>query len=428
MFQNLRAFQLRSRVTSFFALLRNNAGSIFSNLYSALVKLPWIAAVIVIAVILYQGLTQYTTIIEPISVPRTLSDRGYTPDVAGRRLRDAVERFIVSANSRMNHPDLALHGELPNIVVPTVGISLDAVVSSLRTLFRITRSRSITGEFTIDQDRLWLRLRLDNREFYSTKEGGDPERPDELFKAAVVEILKIVKPYFVASELTDRDPDAAFAMTKDIIAQRPGSDDNVAWAYVLQGSILSDRKEYRLAVEAAKAALQLNNRHVVAYNNLGDALHALGQEDEAIAALREAIRLDPKYSMPHNNLGNSLYAKGQYDDAIGEYREAIRLDPKYAVAHYNLGILLNMKRQDDEAIDSFREAIRLDPKSSEAHNNLGFLLHAKGKDDEAISEFREAIRLDPKNTLAHGNLTNLLEKAHKPADVPVERDGRSGRE
>src|SRR5262245_20410367 len=109
--------------------------NISANLYSVIVRLPWVILIVVISTMFIQGLTQQTTVIKDISVPKTLAEAGYTSDVAGHRMRDALYELKKQSRTQMKRPEVALAGELPAIVVPTVGISLDAIVSSLRTLF-----------------------------------------------------------------------------------------------------------------------------------------------------------------------------------------------------------------------------------------------------------------------------------------------------
>jgi len=54
-----------------------------------------------------------------------------------------------------------------------------------------------------------------------------------------------------------------------------------------------------------------------ALNDLGLALAAKGQLDEAIENYHKAIQINPNYSHALNNLGVALAAKGQLDEAIG---------------------------------------------------------------------------------------------------------------
>ena len=175
-------------------------------LHAMLLKLPLLVVIIVLATIVIQGLTQHATVIDPISVPRDLADSGYTAEVASHRLRDAVTDFMNGVNSRMSNPDIALHGDLPKIVVPAVGISLDAIVASIRTLMHGTRSRTVSGEIVAQDKLYWLRLRLDGREIYTSKTGVALNKPDELFAGAVPGLLRQVKPLFRGGELAAAGP------------------------------------------------------------------------------------------------------------------------------------------------------------------------------------------------------------------------------
>jgi hypothetical protein len=82
--------------------------------------------------------------------------------------------------------------------------------------------------------------------------------------------------------------------------------------------------------------LAVTENNPLAHNNLGAALSAKGQIDEAIRQFQEALRLKPDYANAHNNLGTALYDKGQTDEAIRQFQESLRLKPDYAQARTNL--------------------------------------------------------------------------------------------
>src|SRR6266571_4946337 len=103
---------------------------IYENFSSFIAKCLWALAALIIVTIVYQGLTQHVTVVEAISVPKVLADRGYSQEVAAQRFRDAITKFARPLKTGMKTSEVALHTELPNIVVPTVGISLDAAMSS----------------------------------------------------------------------------------------------------------------------------------------------------------------------------------------------------------------------------------------------------------------------------------------------------------
>jgi tetratricopeptide (TPR) repeat protein len=163
------------------------------------------------------------------------------------------------------------------------------------------------------------------------------------------------------------------------------------------------------AVACYRRAVELSPKYAVALSNLGGALLKTQQLDEAIACYRQALALDPTLATAHCNLGHALHEKGQVDEAIVCYRRAIALEPGCAWAHSNLGSALSDKDKLDEAIASYRKAIDLDPRLAEAHFNLGKALRDKGQLDEAMACYRKAIALDPKLAEAHVNLGNLLQ-------------------
>jgi len=390
------------------SMLRGAAQFVLRNYNDIFTKLPWAVVIVIVVAITIRGLTERVTVIQSLSVPRALADSGYTPEVAGDRLRDALAEFIEAANSRVHSPEIALPGELPDVVVPSVGISLDAIMSSVRTLLGITRSRTIAGEFTIAGGRLWLRLRIDGRELYTSGEGVDPERPDDLLKAAAPAVLGELKPYIVASSLATSDPAQALDRIDSIISRYPESDDNVVWAYNLRGYIYHKQKDYAGAIAALNKAIRLDGHIATFHLNLAAVFVDQGDIDKALAEYRRAVKDDPQSAAAHSNLGVTLRDIGRSGEAVAEHREAIRLDPGNFRGHSNLCAALHDTGEDDEALAECRKAVRLDPKSAVAHNNLGFMLEDVGKPDEGIAEYRRAIEIDPSYTMAHRNLGDAL--------------------
>jgi tetratricopeptide (TPR) repeat protein len=379
--------------------------------YSALVKfalwLPGVAIAVLIGALLIKSLTDRTIAIEPISVPKELADRGYTSEVAANRLHDAMTQFVATANSRIGTAKIALQGELPSINVPTVGISLDSILGSIRTLLGNTRHRSISGEFTVESKLLWLRLRMDGREFYSSMHGRELERPDDLLADATPAVFGVVQPYLVALSLSDK-PAQALENAETTIAILPESDENVAWLYNLEGNLYRENKDNRAATKAFKKASDLSPRLAAPHIGLGLTLSDEDDDDSAITEYRTAIKLDPTFAIPHFNLGNILQKRGNLLGAIDEYHQAIALDPKYVSPHYNIANVLHKLGKRNEAIEEYRKAIAIGPNDPTPHNGLGVVLGEQGQADQAIAEFRRAIALNANDPAPHIGLVLIL--------------------
>jgi hypothetical protein len=158
-------------------------------------QLAGLLAFALIVVLLWKALIQKTIAIAPISVPKTVAENGYTADVAAQRLHDALNKVIEVAHSNKQGPEVALQADLPSVVVPTIGLSLETIAADIRTFFHIPGRWNISGEFTIAQKQLWLRLRMNGRDFYTNASGVDPERPDDVMAPAAETVFELADPY-----------------------------------------------------------------------------------------------------------------------------------------------------------------------------------------------------------------------------------------
>jgi protein O-GlcNAc transferase len=67
----------------------------------------------------------------------------------------------------------------------------------------------------------------------------------------------------------------------------------------------------------------------------------------------ELIRLGNSNPTIYNDYGNALQALHEDDAAVAKYKKAIELDPGYADACYNLGILYQTNKQFGEAVSQY---------------------------------------------------------------------------
>jgi tetratricopeptide (TPR) repeat protein len=407
------------------------AALLWKGLVKFALQLVGVVIFVGIIAILIDFLTQRTIAIEPISVPRRFANNGYTPDVAARRLRDALNKYAEDANThtispewnkyakntnaRMRNPELALRGDLPEFVVPTIGLSLEGVVAYIRIFFPDTRRRNISGEFIIIENQLRLLLRKNGIVFYTGADAVDLKNLDALFAAAAPKVFEVTEPYYNAMALSQTDPMKGLEMAKRIVDDWPDSDPNVIWSYILVGSILQNKHRLDEAIFEYRNAIRLDPDFATAHYNLGSALYEQDKIDDAIAEYRNAIGLDPHFASVHAGLASAFNVRGkiskskaQQDLAIAEYRKAINRDPGNATAHYNYGLALRGQGKLQQAIDEFMKTVGLNPRHAAAHYDLGITLHGQGKTDEAIRELHKAIEFDSHSAAAHYNLAVAL--------------------
>jgi tetratricopeptide (TPR) repeat protein len=145
-----------------------------------------------------------------------------------------------------------------------------------------------------------------------------------------------------------------------------------------------------------------------AHDNLGAALMAAGQIQEAIDHYEQAVHLNPDFAMAQYNWGYALLRGGRVQEAIGHYQQALRIRPNYAVAHYGWANALLQAGQLEEAIGHYEQALTIEPDFSTAHNNLGNVFLREGKVSEAIEHYEQALRIEPDYVAAHNNLAAAL--------------------
>ena len=385
-----------------------------------------------IAVLIFQDLNRDVAIIEPIAVPKALADSGYTPEVAGHRLRDALdalqqlvdaepESSLVdetnAANSILAH-NVAARDALPDFVVPQIGLSLSAIVSSIRSVLHYTKGGNVISGELIYRDRYALRVRIDGREVFTS--GFDSDNPDDLLDRAAPVIVTKLWPALGAAVLYRTNPDQALRDVEDIIANFKESDPNVPGAYILWGDDLSQHANYGEAEKKFRKAISLNWSTWSVYNRLGLALQRQRQFQEALVQFRQVVRINPSSAEGYVNIGAALFQlsrngdsvdKAKLDEARESYNHAIKLRPHDVGAQINLGLVWNLERDPENAMQAFRRAIEIDPNNPYGHWNLAAVLADQNEYDAALAEYRITLDCtqDARNlALLHIHIGNTL--------------------
>lgn len=384
--------------------------------------------------------------IEPIAVPKKLSEIGYTPEVAGYRLRDALTAYSGASaagdDSTKLNPNLAANDdgslksnfdlnisadkEPPDIVVPQLGLSIRAVGASIRSAFGMTR-HAVSGELTQQDGKYALRLRIDGQKLSSRD--YEAENPDHLMTQAASDVMKIVRPAaYAMARYRDQKNDEAILKANQIIAHYAKSDVNVQWAYLLKGNYALGQKNYKEADEMFSNAVSSNRKSEQPHMQLGISLLRQGNTDAAIKKFQDVLSINPKSAAAYNNIGVALAAQAnlgnettdpvKLDQAMASYRRAIDVEPGYVLPYNNLGLALYYRNKIADAIEQYRFAIGITPTYVAARGNLAYALrqrhvneHVAQYRDEAIAEYRTAIKLtiDPEQrAMLHTFLGDFL--------------------
>jgi tetratricopeptide (TPR) repeat protein len=165
------------------------------------------------------------------------------------------------------------------------------------------------------------------------------------------------------------------------------------------------------AITYYKRAIQINPQMADAYTNLGAALIAEKEFEEATRILKKAEELDPANKEIQKLLTEAqkvqmsskyetalqLHQQGQIKDAIKIYEEALLASPDNPEILINLGAAYQTDKRYDQALQKYEEALTLDPNSAVIYYYIGTTLHAQGNMPAAIKSYEKAIELDSSN-------------------------------
>ncbi|HSE18622.1 MAG TPA: tetratricopeptide repeat protein [Pyrinomonadaceae bacterium] len=170
--------------------------------------------------------------------------------------------------------------------------------------------------------------------------------------------------------ITSKQEDRAIAQYQKIISLRPEN----ATPYVLIGILEDQRKNYDVAADNYRKALEKDPNSVIAANNLAwlYATTGKGNLDEAIRLAQGAVQKNPNIAGFIDTLGWVYYKKNLHAAAVEQLRKAVSINEAQSRAtnstpsatyHYHLGMALKEKGDKEESRRELQTAIKLSEKA-----------------------------------------------------------------
>lgn len=191
-----------------------------------------------------------------------------------------------------------------------------------------------------------------------------------------------------AAELHAGRPVAAERLLGRALKADPGH----ALAHHMAGSLHLAAGRLRKAIPHLRKAVA-GGGGADALANLGIALAAAGEGEEAERALREAAEAQPGNAQVAFNLG-VLLAGGGREEAEPWLRRAVELAPDYVRAWSELGALLLAAGRVDEAADALDRALDLEPGDRGVRADRALADRLRGRHAEAVAGYAACRPLD----------------------------------
>jgi tetratricopeptide (TPR) repeat protein len=202
------------------------------------------------------------------------------------------------------------------------------------------------------------------------------EQNAQMVEAELNKALEIDQNYLPAYSalaalyIQSKQEDRAIAQYQRIISLRP---DN-STPYTLIGMLEDQRKNFDVAADNYRKALEKDPNSVIAANNLAwlYAVTGKGNLDEAVRLAQGAVQKNPNVAGFIDTLGWVYYKKNLHTAAVEQLRKAVSLNEAQSRAantapsaayHYHLGMALKGKGDREESRRELETAIRLSDKA-----------------------------------------------------------------
>ncbi len=290
-------------------------------------------------------------LIDTISVPESMKQRGYTPVVFIRMMNDKLLAIEAAAKARTEAQRLRTEDEKGVIEATVDMLSLTALVRAVQVSSNLIEFK-VNGEIVEAGDGYRLNLRLDRygkkvARIEVTKPQNDVHALADL---GAERIMKFTDPQVFcasimqteAAQLGPVNGKFLFPKTDECIKETlpTSQDDDRLWLLNLQGVVDFVEGHQPDAAKHFRAAIRLNPDFSPALLNLG-ILHAhAGRPQKAIGYFEQVFRRTLPSDSPqtfaatYTEWADALVDVGQPAEAEAMFRRAIEADPQYAEAYF----------------------------------------------------------------------------------------------
>lgn len=168
-------------------------------------------------------------------------------------------------------------------------------------------------------------------------------------------------------------PEIALQIATNVLATHPGNED----ALLTKGEALTAMGRNEEAAAAFTAVLAVDRTSVGA--NIGLGRLRLGTNPaQAEQLFLEALNREPRNQVALNDLGIARDLQGRHADAQAAYRQALGLDPEMSAAQVNLALSLAMSGQSRDAVQLLRPLADKPDASQQTRHDLAAVLMMSG--------------------------------------------------
>jgi TolB-like protein/Flp pilus assembly protein TadD len=287
--------------------------------------------------------------------------------------------YVLDGSARRFHDQIAITVQLTQVSNQAVVWGNDSYNGDVKDLLRIQSevAGAIAGEVLKQLPHETLPARQVNRDaydyylrgryFWNKRTAESLARAITLFQQSIEVDPTYAPPYagladcyelLGSAPYTAIRPREAFPKAKEAARKALQLDDRLAEAHVSLGYYdLVYEWNFPEAQKEFKRALELRPDSATAHQFYAYYLTVSGKLDEAIGERKKAVELEPLNPLLTSALGEAYYQTKQFDLAIEQNNKSLDLDPGYAIAWVNIGRAYEQKGMHRQAREAFQKIL-----------------------------------------------------------------------
>ena len=191
---------------------------------------------------------------------------------------------------------------------------------------------------------------------------------------------------------------------------------SLATEYLNRGEQLADTAEQnemlRKSIEHFSKSLDIYPKNKLSHYNSSKCYAFLKDTASAMLHYRKAIELDNKYIMAYNNIGVIFHAKNEFDSAQYYYEQVLKIAPNENTPKKNLGdlflmkgIYLNNNGFPEAGIASYKKSMTYQSTNNVLiFNNMASIYSSIKKYDSALIYFEKGYEINPNDLMIIQNI------------------------
>jgi tetratricopeptide (TPR) repeat protein len=399
----------------------------FSELKDASASVLILISTFLVAMGIYKSTTTDSISFEPLQVPNTFTEKGYTPQISTTRLVDEIRKINATATTTKARSSVS--GKQPgeelskiNSLPIPVGIDINAIQGIIRDLLG-TQSRSINGDITIVGDgkdhKYFVRVRQspENHLLVDQLVIGEP---DEVLRVAAIKLIESLDPVVAASYFRNKKniPDALRMI--DLALTNDRSEDDT-YALSQRAQIYQAQKKYELSKADLDTLLSLDKNSPQGLGVQSYWYNEQGFYKEGLAFAEKQMKVRPDMWHAYFNKADSLI--GLKQDAEKEFLEGIKNKPNKGWAYVDAAEYLEKKGKSDIANTILKQGVGRFPNSLEVNLAYGKKMLIDGHLELALNYLKKAYQIAPDNNKVWEPLLQAIPKG-KDGELTKELQAR----